>query len=128
MATYVDSSTGDVTSDPVRGSNSQFSSKLVEDPDRLSDQLSSMASDVGTLLRTVDGDRRARSVFYKVTLGAAGATVKLRHGLGRTPFYSVVYFSSSTAAGPDVKSTTGTDETNLVLASYVAGDSWIEVF
>jgi hypothetical protein len=95
---------------------------------KLKDSLVGLAGLVRKALNGVAANRHSESKFYKLVLGASGATVRVEHNLGRQPFYQVVYFESSTAAGPDIKATTGTDNSVLALASYVAGTAWIEVF
>ena len=65
--------------------------------------------------------------FEAVACGTAGATITLRHNLGRVPRWRVVDWARTTPGGTHGLERSSSDETTLVLASYVAGTATIEV-
>lgn len=100
-------------------------------PATLAEQLTRLQT---ATVEATEATRRNRGnskvVFEDQTCGTAGATLVLRHGLGRRARWRVVDWARTTPGGNHglERSATGTnDENTLTLASYVAGVATIEV-
>ena len=99
-------------------------------PEQLVRQLTALQS---MAVEATEAARRNRSnekrTFEDVACGTAGATVVLRHGLGRRARWRVVDWARTTPGGTHglERSAAGNDDNTLTLASYVAGVATIEV-
>lgn len=105
----------------------RFTSDDVADPTRTAASLTRLHA----LVHETTAPSRAQPrglLFRGVTVGAAGAKVRLAHGFGGPVFFTIKgWHGASTTAAPilvaDDLDTSGrqTDSTTLVLRSYVAG-------
>ncbi|MBP9106039.1 MAG: hypothetical protein KBF56_04740 [Gemmatimonadaceae bacterium] len=99
-------------------------------PEQFAKQLNALQE---ATVEATEAARRNRGnskvTFEDIACGTAGATVVLRHGLGRRARWRVVDWTRTTPGGTHglERSATGNDENTLTLASYVAGTATIEV-
>lgn len=103
------------------------------DPATLAEQLTRLQS---ATVEATEATRRNRSnskvVFEDVACGAGGATVVLRHGLGRRARWRVVDWTRTTPGGSHglergISTANTNDENTLTLLSFVQGTATIEV-
>lgn len=109
---------------PKRTVSRVISEEFLAEPANLARALNDHEGSIAALQR-----RRSATFtdFEDIPLGTLGETVALNHGYGSRVRWWLVDWESAGTTAPIVKRDSTTDESTLVLASYVAGTATIRV-
>jgi hypothetical protein len=128
VTTFRDGKVVRETETPIR--EERFAAE--DNPATRAEQLTRLQQNVIEATRATRRTRQTTGVVFEdVSVGTGGATVRLRHGLGRTARWAVVEWRRTTPGGThglERSTSTENDRDTLVLASYVAGTATIEVW
>lgn len=115
---------------PLAARKPRVTSEDVADPGRLAEMLTRMRETQDEVTYGFRSSPFASTILFQdVAVSTAGATVSLRHGLGRRAFWIVVDWQASTPGNaPNIQTNTSSDTSTLILQSYTAGTASVLVF